>query len=177
MRTAGDCSLHSQKNPGLYVPFPLSRNVSCGAQQGWFVFNKDIYIFWWKKKVNKFSIHGCFMWSISVFGRAKNMVSKTNHTRCPANPRDGVFCANLCAPLVAQCQNKLSVWDGVEGCQGESYFGEEADILWIQHTTTQIPLESFKSCAKNTWKAWNWGRIPYLFDRWNMISEATMQCV
>lgn len=160
-RTAGDCFLPSQKNPCLHAPFPLSHNVSCEAQQGQFVFNRavcELSHFLWKK-VDKLSIHECFMGSIGVFGRARNMMSKTNHTRCHGNPcqcpRDGVFHANLCAPLVAQHQNKLSVWGGVRVWQAKSYFGVEADILWIQCMATQIPLESFKSLAKNRWKAQN----------------------
>lgn len=63
----------------------------------------------------------------------------------PANLRDGVFHAKLCAHLMAQHLNKLSVG----GWQGKCYAGEEADILWIQHMTTQNPLESFKSFGKN----------------------------
>lgn len=63
----------------------------------------------------------------------------------PANPRDGLFREKLCAHLMAQHLNKLSggTW------QGKCYVGEEADILWMQHTTTLNPLESFKSFGEN----------------------------
>lgn len=63
----------------------------------------------------------------------------------PANPRDGLFHAKLSAHLMPRHLNKLSVG----GWQGKCYAGEEADILWNQHMTTQKPLESFKSFGKN----------------------------
>jgi len=48
---------------------------------------------------------------------------------------------------------RTSAVSGVGDWQGMSYFGVEADILWIQHMATQIALESFKSLVKNRWKA------------------------
>ena len=100
-RTAGDCSLCSQKNPWLHAPFLLSHNVSCEAQQGWFVFNRDVcelsHFLW--KKVNKLSIHECVMWSIRMFGRARNMMSKTNHVRCRGNPCQSKGWSFSCKPL------------------------------------------------------------------------------
>lgn len=52
---------------------------------------------------------------------------------------------------MAQHLNKLSVG----GWQDKCYAGEDADILWIQHTATQNPLESFKSFGKIWWKVLN----------------------
>lgn len=112
-RTAGDCSQCSQKNLWLYVPFPLSRNVSCEAQQGRFLFNRDIcelsHFLW--KKLTSSAYMECFMWSIRVFARARNMVSKTNHARCHGNPCQskewGFSCKSLCTfggPAAEQTQ-------------------------------------------------------------------------